>query len=94
MVTTQKRLRKTIVRLSIAAAAFASIGAAVAGPIAFQSRADVAAASVSLQPLASGPAIQLARATGGASEDCVRVTRMTGPDGKEYPTRGIVCTAR
>jgi hypothetical protein len=49
---------------------------------------------VSLQPLASGPAIQLARATGGASEDCVRVTRMTGPDGKEYPTRGIVCTAR
>ena len=44
-----------------------------------------------LQPLADGPAMQLAKAAPGASEDCVRVTRMIGPDGKEYPTNGMVC---
>ena len=44
-----------------------------------------------LQSLAKGPAIQLAKAAPGEAEDCVRVTKMTGPDGKEVPTFGMVC---
>ena len=94
MVTTQKRVRKNIVKLSIAAFAFASFGAAVAAPLTFVPRSHISPIHSELQPLAAGPAIQLAKAGPGAAEDCVRVTRMTGPDGKEYPTRGIVCTAR
>ncbi len=42
-------------------------------------------------PLAGGPAMQLGRAAPGEDEDCVRVTRMTGPDGRIYVTRGLVC---
>ena len=95
MVTTQNKARKTIIKLSIAAFAFASFGVAVAAPLALVPRAQVAPVQVAqLQPLASGPSIQLAKAGAGEAEDCVRVTRMTGPDGKEYPTRGVVCTAR
>ncbi len=95
MVRTQNRVRKTVVKLSIAAFAFASFGAAVAAPLALVPRATMSPIQTAqLQPLASGPSIQLAKSGAGASEDCVRVTRMTGPDGKEYPTRGIVCTAR
>ena len=93
MVTTQKRLRSTALKLSIAAFGCATFGAVVlAGPLAFVPRTtvnDVQAAS--LQPLASGPALQLAKAKTGESEDCVRVTSMTGADGKQYPTRGLVC---
>ena len=93
MVTTRKRLNRTIIKLSIAAFACASFGAAVAAPIMFIPRANVfhSATASSFAPLASGPSIQLAKAGAGEAEDCVRVTRMTGPDGKEYPTRGIVC---
>lgn len=91
MVKTQKRIRKTALKLSVAALAFASLGAyVVAAPFVFVPKAEIGA-SVSLQPLAGGPALQLAKAGPGESEDCVRVTRMTGPDGKEYPTRGLVC---
>jgi len=44
-----------------------------------------------LAPLAKGPALQLSRAARGEDEDCVRVTRMVGPDGRIYVTRGLVC---
>ncbi len=97
MVTTQKRIRRQVLKLSVAAAAFACFGAAVvAAPMTFTPKALIsdmgsAATSTRLSPLAAGPAIQLARATGGESEDCVRVTKMTGPDGKVYPTMGMVC---
>ena len=93
MVTTQKRLRRTALKLSLAAAACATFGAVVlAGPSAFVSRHAMANTAVaSLQPLAVGPALQLAKANGGEAEDCVRITSMTGPDGKQYPTRGLVC---
>ena len=49
------------------------------------------AQTAELAPLARGPAMQLAKAGPGASEDCVRVTSMTGPDGKQYPTMGVIC---
>jgi hypothetical protein len=93
MVTTQKRLRRTALKLSLAAIGCATFGAVViAGPSGFVSRSTVSHEEVaSLQPLAVGPALQLAKAKTGESEDCVRVTSMTGPDGKQYPTRGLVC---
>ena len=93
MVTTQKRLRRTAIKLSIAAVLAASFGAAVvAAPFVFVPKARlVAVHSVDLAPLARGPAMQLAKAGPGASEDCVRVTSMTGPDGKQYPTMGVIC---
>jgi ABC-type iron transport system FetAB permease component len=93
MVTTYKRVRRTAVKLSIVAFAAATFGAAVvAAPFVFVPRAQLVNKQVaSLAPLASGPAMQLAKAGPGESEDCVRVTSMTGPDRKQYPTRGIVC---
>ena len=92
MVKTQRQLQKTALHLSIAAIAFASLGAAVvAAPFVMTPKAQIMQHAM-LAPLASGPAIQLAKAGPGESEDCVRVTRMTGPDGKEYPTNGIVCS--
>jgi hypothetical protein len=92
MVLTRKKLHN-VLALSAAAVAFASFGAAVvakpflAHPI-YMAKTQIG----ELQPLAGGPAIQLAKAAPGEREDCVRVTRMTGPDGKEYPTFGLVCS--
>ena len=31
------------------------------------------------------------REAAGEDEDCVRVTRMVGPDGRIYVTRGLIC---
>lgn len=90
MVTTRKRVRKTALQLSVAAIAFASLGAAVAAPIVFSGKSEMMAQN--LQPLAGGPTLQLAKAGPGLSEDCVRVTSMIGPDGKSYPTNGMVCS--
>lgn len=92
MVVTRKKFHRSIAKLSVAAAAFACFGAAVvAQPFVAHSMVLAKTEVGALQPLATGPAIQLAKAGGGASEDCVRVTRMVGPDGKEYPTQGMVC---
>jgi len=41
--------------------------------------------------LSKGPAFQLSRAAAGEDEDCVRVTRVVGPDGRVYVTRGLIC---
>ena len=38
-----------------------------------------------------GPAFQLSRAAAGEDEDCVRVTRMVGPEGRVYVRRGLIC---
>jgi hypothetical protein len=37
--------------------------------------------------LSKGPAFQLSRAAAGEDEDCVKVTRVVGPDGRVYVTR-------
>lgn len=90
MIRTRSRVRKTIAQLAIATVTFTSLGAAVvAAPSIFPIHKTSQGAM--LQPLVGGPAMQLAKAGTGASEDCVRVTRMIGPDGKEYPTNGMVC---
>jgi len=89
---TRNRLRKTAIQLGMAGGFFASLGAVVvAAPAVFNLKPHLIEASSTLQPLAGGPALQLAKAGAGASEDCVRVTRMVGPDGNEYPTNGMVC---
>ena len=93
MVITRKRLHRNVAKLAVAAFAFASLGAAVASP--FMTHKVLLPTEIAqLQPLASGPSIHLAKAAPGEAEDCVRVTRMTGPDGKEYPTMGMVCTSK
>ena len=92
MIRTRSRVRKTIAQLAIATVTFASLGAAVvAAPFDLSDSQNLAGcAFFSRSPAARR--IQLAKAgPGDASEDCVRVTRMTGPDGKEYPTNGMVC---
>lgn len=95
MVMTSKRFRRVVLQMSVAAFVSASIGAAVAAPFVMGHKVHVAKTQIGeLAPLASGPAIQLAKAGPGLSEDCVRVTRMIGPDGKEYPTNGIVCSEK
>lgn len=99
MVRTQRTIQRTLLKLSLAAVASVSLGAAVvAGPMvwgkAVSTEALPAVTSPVLVPLASGPAIQLAKAGPGEREDCVRITRLTGPDGREYPTNGIVCGER
>ena len=91
MVNTSKRLRRSIIKLSVAAFTFASIGAAVAAPLFVQKNVIAKTEIGQLQSLANGPAIQLAKAAPGEAEDCVRVTKMIGPDGKEVPTFGMVC---
>ena len=91
MVITSKRLRRSVIKLSVAAFAFASIGAAVAAPLFVQKNVMAKTEIGQLQSLAKGPAIQLAKAAPGEAEDCVRVTKMTGPNGKEVPTFGMVC---
>ncbi len=96
MIMTSNRLRRAVVQLSVAAFACASLGAAVvAAPYVVAKKVQIAKTQIGeLAPLASGPAIQLAKAGPGEAEDCVRVTRMIGPDGKEYPTNGIVCSGK
>ena len=96
MVTTQKRIQRRALKLALAGFTLTSFGVAAAAAPFWTPRDMLSAAtrveSAHLTPLAAGPAIQLASAGEGANEDCVRVTKMTGPDGKVYPTRGIVCS--
>jgi hypothetical protein len=60
--------------------------AKVFGPARRTSETKTASAS-----LGKGPAFQLGRAAAGEDEGCVRVTRVVGPDGRVYVTRGLIC---
>ena len=92
MVRTRNRIRKTAAQLGAAALILSSFGAAVvAAPSLFAMKTVAMHQAAVLQPLTAGPTLQLAKVGPGMSEDCVRVTRMIGPDGKEYPTNGVVC---
>jgi len=42
-------------------------------------------------PLGEGPSLRLSRAGHGNEEDCVTISQVTGPDGRIYVTRGLVC---
>jgi hypothetical protein len=75
------------------------LGAAVfAAPLTVSPKAKVAnpaqrakATKSAFAPLGQGPAFQLGGAATGEEEDCVRVTRIAGPDGRIYVTRGLIC---
>ncbi|WP_395696743.1 hypothetical protein [Methylocella sp.] len=89
-------------KVTMAAVATSCLGfAVIAAPVTMTPKAKVAQASAMVEhrsaytqnyaPLASGPALQLSRAAAGEDEDCVRVTRLVGPDGRIYVSRGLVC---
>lgn len=92
-------LGKQAFRFAMAGIAASCLGAAVfAAPMTFTPKSKIAtsarettAEKAALSSLANGPAYQLAPAAPGEDEDCVRVVRMTGPDGRVYVTRGLIC---
>ena len=93
MVTTEKRAQRRALKLLAAAGVFLSFGAfAVASPFTFSSTsyAEMPPHAAKLTPLGAGPAIQLASAGEGFSEDCVRVIRVVGPDVGSH-AHGLVC---
>jgi hypothetical protein len=86
-------------KIAMAAIAASCLGAAVfAAPMTITPKAKIFSpahrtsdAKPGYAPLGKGPAFQLGRAAPGEDEDCVRVTRMVGPDGRVYVTRGLIC---
>ncbi len=98
MIKSSENLGKLTFKLVMAGIAVSCLGAAVvAAPLSITPKSKIFPAAqaaqerAALAPLATGPAIQLGAANGGEEEDCVKVTRVTGPDGSVYATRGMVC---
>ncbi len=86
-------------KLAMAGIAASCLGAAVmAAPMSFTPKGKIQDGNHPLveertaySGLAKGPAFQLERAAPGEDEDCVRVVRMTGPNGRVFVTRGLIC---
>lgn len=86
-------------KFAMAGVAASCLGAAVvAAPMGITSKSKVqdgarqsVEAKAAYSTLAKGPAFLLGRAAPGEDEDCVKVVRMTGPDGRIYVTRGLIC---
>jgi len=98
MIQSRKSLGNQALKYAMAGVAVMCLGAAVfAAPLTITPKAKLFSAQQSSEtksvyaPLGKGPAFQLGRAAAGEEEDCVRVTRMVGPDGRVYVTRGLIC---
>jgi hypothetical protein len=83
-------------RIVIALTAVTCVGAVVAAaPIGLTSAVQAAKPKVEragFRPLAVGPTLQVGKQFGADDEDCiVKVTRVQGPDGRIYVTRGSTC---
>ncbi len=99
MIKSRKAIGKQALKYAMAGIAVSFLGAAVfAAPMTITPKAKVFSPAqrtgetkTVYAPLSKGPAFQLGRATAGEDEDCVRVTRMVGPDGRVYVTRGLIC---
>lgn len=99
MIKVRNKLGKQAFKFAMAGIAASCLGAAVvAAPMSFTPKGKMLNSSRSLveertafSPLSKGPAFQLERAAPGEDEDCVRVVRMTGPDGRVFVTRGLIC---
>jgi hypothetical protein len=99
MIRTSKTIGLQALKVTMAAIGVSCLGVAVfAAPMTMTPKSKIASTgsmvehrSAAYEPLSQGPAIQLGRAAPGEDEDCVRVTRITGPDGRIYVTRGLVC---
>jgi hypothetical protein len=99
MLTSCKVIGNQALKYAMAGIAVSCLGAAVfAAPMTISPKAKVLGAAQRASgtkalyaPLGKGPAFQLGRAAAGEDEDCVRVTRMVGPDGRVYVMRGLIC---
>jgi hypothetical protein len=99
MIETRNALSKQAFKLAMAGIAASCLGAAVvAAPLSFAPEGKFQDAGRQLveertaySGLVKGPAFELGRAAPGEDEDCVQVVRMTGPDGRVYVTRGLIC---
>ena len=83
-------------RIVIALTTVTCVGAVVAAaPIGLTSAVQAAKPKVEragFRPLAVGPTLQVGKQFGADDEDCiVKVTRVQGPDGRIYVTRGSTC---
>ena len=99
MIQSCKAIGNQALKYAMAGVAVTCLGAAVfAAPLTITPKAKVFGApqntgesKAAYAPLGKGPAFQLGRAAAGENEDCVRVTRVVGPDGRVYVTRGLIC---
>ncbi len=99
MIKSRKVIGKQALKYAMAGIAVSCLGAAVfAAPMTitpkskvFSSAQRTSETKTVYAPLGKGPAFQLGRPAAGEDEDCVRVTRMVGPDGRVYVTRGLIC---
>ncbi|HEX3496061.1 MAG TPA: hypothetical protein VHT02_02630 [Methylocella sp.] len=96
MIKSRKVIGQQALKYAMAGIAVSCLGAAVfAAPMTITPKAKAFSSaqrtSAVYAPLGKGPAFQLGRAGAGEDEDCVRVTRMVGPDGRVYVTRGLIC---
>ncbi|QBR71604.1 hypothetical protein CU048_10290 [Beijerinckiaceae bacterium] len=96
MISSHQALGRQAFKYAMAGIAVSCLGAAVfAAPMTITPKTKVFSqsqeAKTAFEPLGKGPAFQLGRAAAGEDEDCVRVTRMVGPDGRVYVTRGLIC---
>jgi hypothetical protein len=99
MIYSRVAIGKQALKYAMVGITLSCLGAAVfAAPLTITPKTKVAipaqhsnAKKSAFTALGQGPAFQLGRAGAGEDEDCVRVTRITGPDGRIYVTRGLVC---
>jgi hypothetical protein len=99
MVNSHIMLGRQALKYAMAGIGASCLGAAVfAAPMTVMPKAKIATsahrtgeAKAAYAPLGKGPAFQLQRAAPGEDEDCVKVTRVVGPDGRVYVTRGLIC---
>jgi hypothetical protein len=99
MIKSPKATGKQVLKFAVASIAASCLGAAVfAAPMTITPKAKIIGPSQRSSDtnsahavLSKGPAFQLGRAAAGEDEDCVRVTRIVGPDGRVYVTRGLIC---
>lgn len=98
MISTRNTIGLQALKFSMAAIGVSCLGVAVfAAPMSITPKGKISASSAvvehrsAYEPLSQGSAMQLGRAAAGEDEDCVRVTRITGPDGRIYVTRGLIC---
>ena len=99
MINSHKALGRQALKFAMAGIAVSCLGAAVfAAPMTITPKAKVSGPSqltsetkTTYKSLSKGPAFHLSRAAAGEDEDCVRVTRMVGPEGRVYVRRGLIC---
>ncbi len=99
MIENRASIKKQAFKYALVGITLSCLGAAVfAAPLTITPRTKVPASAAranttksAFAPLAQGPAFELGRPAAGEEEDCVRITRITGPDGRVYVTRGLIC---